>query len=567
MAMTVRRPRLLAADLSETRRLEPTQMSLQLELKNVSTGQITLPEGRAGISMHDFVECFTAAGSVGVFRATSFDETLKREQVVNLRHAIDTLSDSVWDAQTDYDGTVPDFLQKLFARQKTVRWQLGTVADTADYKRSGINYDKLSDLFQQLLDDRHDFYPVYDFTTTPWTVSIAALPSGAACEFRLARNVEQCRINRTDADLCTRLYLSVCNKKNVSVRVYNNAAAQAAYGIVEKTADVDVSDVADPDAWATDFMARRADPSVTISVDGYQLSSLTGDSWDAFSLGRLCRVALPDYGETYLERVVSVSYPDPLGQPIRVTVELANHLAKFSESIASLKKAAGAAGGAAKGAGRAAAGNAEEITQWSQVVTEHTEALDGTGITELHETGIVLDTQSGATIYSLIEGMQANRSVINVNSNAITQRVQIGDVATQLSVEAGNVSISGGNLIVDGYATVQALTTTNQNLANYMAGSLTASRLNTNRIDTGVLNVASDGSFSALGHSVSWQSKYVCTGRGSITMPSITLSSNQRNWNYTYNGSTYSQSGYIVTGYSSGSVGSASYETIYYLGR
>lgn len=444
--MSVRLPRLLAPDLSEARRLSPTAMSLQLALKDVSTASITLPRDQAGLAMHDFVELYTATGSAGLFRVTTFDDTVRSDQALNLRHAIDTLSDSVWNAQEDYSGTVPDFLSKLLAKQKTAWWQLGTVQDTAAYKRSGINYDRLSDLFAQLLEDRHDFYPVYDFSTTPWTLSLMALPEGAACEFRLSRNVEACRVNRNDADLCTRLYLSVCNKKAVTLKQYNNAAAQAVYGIVEKTADVDVADVPDADAWAADFLSRRAAPAVTISIDGYQLAALTGDSFDAFSLGRVCRVALPEEGVTYLERVVAVSYPDPLGQPERVTVELANRLAKFSESIASLKKAAGAAGGAARGAGRAAAGNAEEITYWSQIVQHHDSALDATGIETLYETGIELDAETGATIYSLVQGFQSQYAQLKVQNGAITSEVSRateaeGNLSSSITQQANRIDL------------------------------------------------------------------------------------------------------------------------------
>ena len=57
-------------------------------------------------------------------------------------------------------------------------------------------------------------------------------------------------------------------------------------------------------------------------------------------------------------------------------------------------------------------------------------------------------------------------SRIDQNASQIALRVVKGDVATQLAVEAGNVSISGGNLVVDGYVKTSELD------ADYIAGLL-----------------------------------------------------------------------------------------------
>ena len=57
-------------------------------------------------------------------------------------------------------------------------------------------------------------------------------------------------------------------------------------------------------------------------------------------------------------------------------------------------------------------------------------------------------------------------SRIDQNASQIALRLVKGDVATQLAVEAGNVSISGGNLVVDGYVKTSELD------ADYIAGLL-----------------------------------------------------------------------------------------------
>lgn len=59
-----------------------------------------------------------------------------------------------------------------------------------------------------------------------------------------------------------------------------------------------------------------------------------------------------------------------------------------------------------------------------------------------------------STITDTASGLQTQ---IDQNKESINLRVSKGDVGTQLAVELGNVSISGGNLVVDGYVTAAGL--------------------------------------------------------------------------------------------------------------
>lgn len=66
-------------------------------------------------------------------------------------------------------------------------------------------------------------------------------------------------------------------------------------------------------------------------------------------------------------------------------------------------------------------------------------------------------------------------SQITQTADQIALKVSKGDVATQLAVEVGNVTISGGNLVVDGYITSQGLITTLGNFSSdiYSSGNIT----------------------------------------------------------------------------------------------
>ena len=113
-------------------------------------------------------------------------------------------------------------------------------------------------------------------------------------------------------------------------------------------------------------------------------------------------------------------------------------------------------------------------SQINQEATKITSLVTGTGA-QLDENGNLIVDANGNPIFTT-DG-SGLYSKISQNAQQIALRVVKGDVATQLAVEAGNVSITGGNLLVEGYATVQALNATNADIENLVSGRATASVL------------------------------------------------------------------------------------------
>ena len=443
----MRYPGLLNADLTERARLEPMSGSLTLKMVGSGDAELTLPEGGPAVSVHDLISIYTEKGYAGIYRVTNVSHNYKKQIDVSMLHAIDLLSDSVWAAQTDFEGTRTQYITALLNQQTTLingvkPWALGTCHDTGTVKKS-INYDRLSDLMEGMEEDGGDYYFTYDFSTWPWTVNYLEKPQNAVSEFRLARNVRTATTTYNDADLCTRLHLSVNVEKTVGtgdntttetetkIKTYNNTEAQQTWGIVVKTADIDTKDdltqetLPEADAWAMAFLARRREPSVQIQIDGDELKALTGDTWDEYSIGKKCQVALPDYGQSFVERVVSVTYPDLYKDPTHVTVSLANNLPKFSESLTDARKKADQAQKKATTVGRGAA-KAKDMTTWSQIVTYQGAALDGSGVMTLWQSGIDMDAQGGVRIFSLQEGLQALYAGIEVTASQIRAEVSAG---------------------------------------------------------------------------------------------------------------------------------------------
>lgn len=495
----VRLPRWLGLDFKEKGRIRPIDLQLQLQCPGVSEAQMTLPRGAPVPAMHEWLEIFTDRGSVGFFRVTNTVKTYTGDTQVTLRHGVDTFADSYFDTQGDYEGTVADYMADIIAAQTarlggSAPWQLGVVVNGTTSYPVKVNYDRLSDALSNLLENIPGTQLAYDFTTTPWTLSLIAQPQNVASEFRLGHNLSTLEVTFSDADLCTQLVLQV-NAVDVEsstgmpdivtpvqvTKTYNNTTAQAQWGVVQQYAAIDTHDdltqqtLPEADAWAANYLAKRAEPSVQIEIDGEELAAYTFEAYDETKLGYLCRVALPDYDAFFSERVVSITYPDVIGSPTHVTVSLANEVIKASGALKATAKTAKVAAATAASAGRQA-NAAAGLSHWEAIVQDIKLADDATGITELYESGIVLDAQEGVTIYSLAQGFRSDYSAIKVNSEQIALRVRTGDVATELAIECGNVSISGGNLTVDGYVTAEGLVTTltsytgNISASGYVAG-------------------------------------------------------------------------------------------------
>ena len=544
--MAVRLPRVLNGDLTEAFRLRPVEMTITLNLREESAATITLPDDAQDVPVRTFVELYTPRGSAGIFRVTDTSRNVFNQRVLTLKSGLSTLEDSVYRVQEDYEGTVQAFLSAVLGYQTVTRWQLGTVADgTTVYKRSGINYNSLADLIRGLSDDDVDHYFEADYTTTPWTLHYRAVPTSVGCEMRLSRSVRTVQIVRNDAELCTRLYLSVSSDLvETELRTYNDAAAQAIYGIVEKTADVNAADVADPDAWAARYMREHKAPAVQITIDGYELARLTGDSWDEYSLGKLCRVNLS--GELLEERVVSVTYPDPLGEPDLVQVQLATKAATASGAIANLVRKSGGGGGGA-GGGYA---TMRDLRNIAYLVGEQIDEIDK--ITEM-----VGHVPSGYNLYDLYSD---NADDIAKNAAAIGSVPSGQNLYSLHSSNASTISSQGG--------TISTHTTQIGNLQQAVADQQDEIDKYADGTTPFQTIAITNSSFTVNTHPASWQSQYVLTSL-TITMPKITLSVAH---DFVYANGSFSNlaavtGSKVITAYTAGSVTGPSGKTIYYLGR
>ena len=374
----VRLPRKLAKSVSngvlaEEGRLNPVgALGITLNMLPVHRVAMTLAENDLPLAMHDLVEVYNHKGSVGIYRVTKIPHTIGKNRKYELSHGLDVLSDATFDMIEEYKGTVAGMLAKIIDAQTqkiggVKYWQLGTCADPNPWNKD-IKYDNLMECLTEIARKEEDYMFTFDQSTFPWTLNFVARDNDVLSEFRLNRNTENCVITEDDADLCTRLYLSVTSETNddeghgtyinEGYFTYNDTDAQnAGFGVVCKTAGVNQEDFTSQaalEAWVAAYFGRHNRPGVQITIDGVELNKITGESIDEVHLARICRVALPEYSCTFNERIVSVNYPDALRRPTYVRNSLANKRQTAEDAFSEIKKTANSASKSAGGAGRSA---------------------------------------------------------------------------------------------------------------------------------------------------------------------------------------------------------------------
>ena len=428
MGVTIRQPGLLDSELQEIARLTPSAATFSFKYNAVSEATLTVPEDGPAVGMHNWVALYGLRGFLGVYRVVNAAQTVGRQIQLSLLHGIDILSDSVWEpasagaSEETFSGNMTQYLTAILNHQTHLiqigesdpvkPWVLGSCASSEVITDKKLGYNRLSDLLMDTVPEGGDYELVYDMTVFPWTVSMVAKSSAVAGEFRAAHNMSGVTITYNDADLCTRLALAVTSGGTSRVKIYNaGAIAQNTWGIVTKTASIDTNDTLsnptwpEADAWAAAFFALHAQPSVQVQVEGEDLARQTGDTWDEAALGRMMRVPLPDYNTTVTARAVQVDYPDPYGQPERVTVSLANTLPQFTEQIRIVEKTANSAYGRAG----AAAAKAEEADEKADEViyrTDFTKTDRGIGMLA-QAIGVKIDPQTHLPVYDEVTGQYA----------------------------------------------------------------------------------------------------------------------------------------------------------------
>ena len=335
--MSVRLPRLLDAQLREVCRLHPVTLSINERLVPPHDASMTLPPGE-GAPFHAWVELYTIDGSAGVYRVSGASECYVITGDVDLEHSAAILGDTIIPGEGKYSGTCAEVLTAMLENQTTLingqkPWVLGTCAKSASIEYAYDCNNILSAMTEVVGDEKDGYALEFDDTHGfPWRVNVVSVETTASCEGRLSRNLESVSVSISDDEFCTRIYC-----KSLPEPHYIDGPTVGVWGIITKTITAGEGVTAESlKSYITRYLEDHKNPRISIEINGVDLATATGESLDSFRIGRLFRLALPDYGVKMEERILVRSITDVYGDPRGVRLTLASNIRDTAEDLVRL---------------------------------------------------------------------------------------------------------------------------------------------------------------------------------------------------------------------------------------
>ena len=510
--------------LTQARRILPERMSMALTERG-STAEM-VPDSMDGIGVGSWFLDNTNPGKGIVWRVRSIETAfLTRTPRIELEHIIHTLKDRILFGEvtpatiTGIEGaetcSALQTVQYILARQSD--WVLGAFgySDSNPYKFDGNSlYDALETVTRSL----KDAWWSYDLTSYPFKLNITPRPANVVCELRAGRNLESVTRRLDTSNMYTRFY--PIGKDDLHIPGNFVSRNENLYGVIEH---VEVNQGFETESelirWANQRLDVHAQPLDNIEINGLELADATGEPLDRLSLGRVCRVPLPEYGTTITEKITQLRYTDKIHEPEVVTITLANEQEDIEKVIAdAIKEGAGPSGGG----GRAAARQDKEDHAWFEDTDTHVAmvaegivgkdadgnpdwarlskiVVDGTGIhqtvevmkegmaaqnTRIDQTErrIILEANRATAAESELSGritVAANRISLVVTERDGHAVVNTASIVAGINANHGSyIKLQADTINLSGYVTASQLSATNAKIDNLMSGYAQATEIN-----------------------------------------------------------------------------------------
>lgn len=308
----MRNPRLLDKNLNEVRRLHPISLTIDEKLVPLSYANITLDRSEV-VPERSMVELFTENGSAGIFRTRAPSYGYNAYSEIQLDHAIAELGDFLVPDVIDEECSCQQAIQHLMSYYRGRAWQLGD-CDSIDYVVLKVDHDNLLESIISILDQTLDYAMTFDFSTRPWTFHVKHKETTVTAEGRLSRNISSVRIKYDDKDLCTRVYvkglpLPPDREDNEDLIGWMDADTIDRYGIIEHE-ESGGSNLTQEQAerLAYVYLESHKEPSISVEIEATDLSSITGESFDAFKIGKRFKLIIPEDNVVINEVITAISW-------------------------------------------------------------------------------------------------------------------------------------------------------------------------------------------------------------------------------------------------------------------
>ena len=346
----------------------PESMELTLADSGISTAEMSLDPDAPEIGLGDWLKDDTEPGKGIVWRVRSVSTSYDTDtRTVQLEHIVATLQDGLIFGEKDPSDIAGKKAEKVSAKtavqyvlSKQSYWKLGSF----EYSRSlpysfnnATHYAAIESVCSTLEDSRWE----YDMSALPFRLSIVRKdPGNLGTEMRAGRNLKTISRTVDTTGMYTRFY--PVGVRNMHISGGYVSKNEDLYGVIAHTETNQSKKSKDMlKEWALHRLRRHCEPTVTITIKGLDLSRATGEPLDSLTLGRVCRVPLPEFGTTIREYIVRLSWSDKIKAPEDVTVTLSNHRTDATSNLAKTLQHMASSSGANAGGGAAAA---EEDHAW-----------------------------------------------------------------------------------------------------------------------------------------------------------------------------------------------------------
>lgn len=465
-------PRLLNSTGKIQRSLYPINVSITLRSTPLSTATITLPKDEY-LPARGFVELFTPYGSAGVFRVRSPHDAYGNETTTaELESAIAEVGDYLVKDEISKMMAATTAVQTLFKHYKGTRWKLGSVSALGTGKVAvEAKYTRVLDAILSVLEQKPNCILAFDYTTYPWTLSVVAKGTTVTAEGRLERNVNYAQITYDDTDLCTRAYYQTYTTGSSGTTgkwTYKDANTKSKYGIVEKklstSSDLTASEIG---TLVDTYLAEHKEPRISIDIDAEELSAVTGESIDKFTIGKLFRLVIPEYKVVVEKNITEVTWQDVYGNPKDVQIKLGkpeDTVITFLHDLDTTGSTSSSGGGGGGGGG----GGNNADSKWKEYYTTFERTDDfikmsavrqDTTESILEQAGLELNSR-GVLVYAT-DNKKMLGSQLNVHSDQIgmvigtkngKNYIKAAEIALSINeagasvatINADHINISGG---------------------------------------------------------------------------------------------------------------------------
>ena len=432
-----------------------------------SSAVITVGPEAPAIGVSDWLRDETDPGAGIVWRVKSVATDYATDtRTITCEHMVAALRDMIMFGEVTpgmMSGNTKDknctaYQAARYILNRANDWTVGSIgySKSAPYNFNG---DDLYSALETVTSSLMDAWWSYDFSTYPFKLSIKPKSTDVQCEMRMDRNIQSLKKTIDRTRMFTRFYPIGSKDLHISGGGYVEKNANL-YGVVCKTeTDQTKKTEAELTAWANERLNNHAEPIVTVTVSGIDMSEATGEALDKLTLGTVCRMPLPEYGTTLTERITQLSWSDKIADPESVSITLANQVEDVASIVNQLAKSAG-------GGGRAAAKDAKEDHAWLVDTEEKAgmlaEAVAGPGadkdwsrVSSIFADGTGLHAQvtyaEGEIVKHQTRLDQNERSigmVVEVRNGK--EMIKAAEIVASVNKGSGNIKLKADHIDIDG---------------------------------------------------------------------------------------------------------------------